>query len=56
MKLVSFFGIIISISYRLSVVLADTQSKSTIINIATAKETREVQDWFAYDGESRRYG
>ncbi|PSS35430.1 hypothetical protein PHLCEN_2v1585 [Hermanssonia centrifuga] len=35
---------------------AYTQSKSTIVNIATAKETREVQDWFAYDGESRRYG
>ena len=34
----------------------DTQSKSTIINIASAEETRKVQDWFAEDDEEKRYG
>ncbi|KAJ3553034.1 hypothetical protein NM688_g3834 [Phlebia brevispora] len=35
---------------------ADSQTKSTIVNIATAEDTRENQDWFALDGEDRRYG
>ncbi|KAI0677370.1 aldehyde dehydrogenase [Trametes maxima] len=36
---------------------AYTQSKSTIVNIATAEETRSVQDWFAEeDGAEKRYG
>ena len=36
----------------------DSQSKSTIVNIATVEETRKVQDWFAEedDGSPRRYG
>ena len=34
----------------------DSQSKSTIVNIATAEETQATQDWFAMDGEERRYG
>lgn len=42
--------------------LTDTQSKSTIINIASAEETRTVQDWFAEEEETeeaaepKRYG
>ncbi|CAL1701213.1 unnamed protein product [Somion occarium] len=37
---------------------AYTQSKSTIVNIATVEETRQAQDWFAEDEEqaSTRYG
>lgn len=35
----------------------DTQSKSTIVNIASAEDTRKVQDWFADEGdEEKRYG
>ena len=35
----------------------DTQSKSTIVNIASAQETRSVQDWFAEEDDSeKRYG
>jgi hypothetical protein len=34
----------------------DTQSKSTIINIATVEETRKNDDWFADTDEARRYG
>ena len=35
----------------------DTQSKSTIVNIATVQETRSVQDWFAEEDETeKRYG
>ena len=34
----------------------DTQSKSTIVNIATAEETRKSDDWFADTEEVRRYG
>lgn len=37
-------------------VRTDTQTKSTIINIATMEETREVQDWFAETEEPKRYG
>jgi len=36
--------------------LAYTQSKSTIVNIASTEETRETDDWFAETEESRRYG
>lgn len=36
---------------------ADSQSKSTIINIASAEETRTSIDWFAEDdAEEKRYG
>ncbi|KAI9000846.1 aldehyde dehydrogenase [Trametes punicea] len=35
---------------------AYTQSKSTIINTASAEETRSVQDWFAEDDAEKRYG
>ncbi|CAK5275451.1 unnamed protein product [Mycena citricolor] len=33
-----------------------SQSKSVIVNIATAERTRETDDWFAEDVEGRRYG
>ena len=37
--------------------LADSQSKSTIVNIASAEHTRSVQDWFAEeDAAEKRYG
>ena len=36
---------------------ADTQSKSTIVNIAPVEETRTVQDWFAEEDDiEKRYG
>ncbi|KAI0353012.1 aldehyde dehydrogenase [Trametes cingulata] len=36
---------------------AYTQSKSTIINIASAEDTRSVQDWFAEEDDTeKRYG
>ncbi|KAI0651240.1 aldehyde dehydrogenase domain-containing protein [Trametes meyenii] len=36
---------------------AYTQSKSTIVNIATAEETRDIQDWFAEeDGTEKQDG
>ncbi|KAL7282539.1 hypothetical protein ACG7TL_004010 [Trametes sanguinea] len=35
---------------------AYTQSKSTIVNIASAEETRTTQDWFAEDEAEKRYG
>lgn len=35
----------------------DSQSKSTIVNIATVEQTREADDWFAdSDSTERRYG
>lgn len=41
----------------LTVALAlDSQSKSTIVNIASVEETRAKQDWFAEDLEDTRYG
>ena len=41
----------------LTVTLAlDSQSKSTIVNIASVEETRAKQDWFAEDLEDTRYG
>jgi len=36
--------------------LAYTQSKSTIVNIASPEDTRETDDWFAETEETRRYG
>ncbi|KAJ6539610.1 aldehyde dehydrogenase [Mycena capillaripes] len=33
-----------------------SQSKSTIVNIAPATESRKTDDWFAEDAEGRRYG
>lgn len=41
---------------RLLAFATDTQSKSTIVNIATAEETRKSDDWFADTEEVRRYG
>ncbi|KAI0700734.1 aldehyde dehydrogenase [Cytidiella melzeri] len=35
---------------------AYTQSKSTIINIASMEETRDIQDWFAESSTAKRYG
>jgi len=35
---------------------AYSQSKSTIVNIASAEETRQTDDWFSDVVESRRYG
>ncbi|KAK7470409.1 hypothetical protein VKT23_001835 [Stygiomarasmius scandens] len=35
---------------------AYSQSKSTIVNIASTEETRKNDDWFAEAGEGRRYG
>lgn len=35
---------------------ADSQSKSTIVNIAPAEETRKTDDWFAEVGAAQRYG
>lgn len=34
----------------------DSQSKSTIVNIATAEETRQADDWFGEEPNGRRYG
>lgn len=34
----------------------DTQSKSTIVNIASPEETRKTDDWFADSDEVKRYG
>lgn len=34
----------------------DTQSKSTIINIASTDETRNSDDWFGESIEAKRYG
>jgi hypothetical protein len=34
----------------------DSQSKSTIVNIASANETREHDDWFGDEAENKRYG
>lgn len=35
---------------------ADSQSKSTIVNIAPVEETRANDDWFAEEAEGLRYG
>ncbi|KAF7970782.1 hypothetical protein HWV62_23054 [Athelia sp. TMB] len=35
---------------------AYSQSKSTIVNIAPAEETRKTDDWFAEVGAAQRYG
>jgi hypothetical protein len=40
----------------LILVSTDSQSKSTIVNIATAEEMRDSDDWFAEILDSRRYG
>jgi hypothetical protein len=34
----------------------DTQTKSTIVNIASVEESREKDDWFSGSEEQRRYG
>lgn len=41
---------------RFSDISKDSQSKSTIVNIATAEETRINDDWFAEDAAGKRYG
>ncbi|KAL0573117.1 hypothetical protein V5O48_008839 [Marasmius crinis-equi] len=35
---------------------AYSQSKSTIVNVASAEDTRQSDDWFAESSEARRYG
>ncbi|KAK7060422.1 hypothetical protein VNI00_001187 [Paramarasmius palmivorus] len=35
---------------------AYSQSKSTIVNIASAEDTRQTDDWFAESAEGKRYG
>jgi hypothetical protein len=35
---------------------ADTQTKSTIINVAPPEESRIKDDWFSESGEPKRYG
>lgn len=42
--------------YKLTCDSSDSQSKSTIVNIASAEETRQSDDWFAEVSEGRRYG
>lgn len=40
-----------------SATFTDTQSKSTIVNIASAEDMRKAQDWFAdEDDTEKRYG
>lgn len=39
-----------------SALTLDSQSKSTIVNIASVGETRATHDWFAEDVEGARYG
>jgi hypothetical protein len=34
----------------------DSQSKSTVVNIATSTATRQSDDWFADDVDGKRYG
>ena len=36
--------------------ILDSQSKSTIVNIASVEETRATHDWFAEDVGDARYG
>jgi hypothetical protein len=33
----------------------DSQTKSTIINVATTEEIRQNDDWFAAEGGEKRY-
>jgi acyl-CoA reductase-like NAD-dependent aldehyde dehydrogenase len=42
--------------YALASYHADSQSKSTIVNIAPTLETREYDDWFGDEVENKRYG
>ena len=45
------------LSFPLTPFSVDSQSKSTIINIAPVEETRTVQDWFAEEDDTeKRYG
>ena len=41
---------------ELVTLLEDTQSKSVIVNIASNEESRATGDWFAEEGNSKRYG
>lgn len=34
----------------------DSQTKSTIVNIAPPEETRSLDDWFSDSPEGKRYG
>jgi hypothetical protein len=38
------------------IIATDTQSKSIIVNFASAAESRRTDDWFAETGETKRYG
>lgn len=40
----------------LTFAISDTQSKSTIVNVAPVEEMREKDDWFADGDGERRYG
>ena len=42
--------------YGVARAYADSQSKSTIVNITSAEETREHDDWFGDEIETKRYG
>jgi hypothetical protein len=35
---------------------ADSQSRSTIVNIASVEDTRINDDWFTEDSSEKRYG
>ena len=43
-------------SYGLALHLADSQSKSIIVNTASVEETRRDDDWFGDEVENKRYG
>ena len=46
----------ICLIYRVERAYTDSQSKSTIVNITSAEETREHDDWFGDEIETKRYG
>lgn len=48
-------SVILSLNISLSSV-SDSQSKSTIVNIASAETTRITDDWFSEEPEGKRYG
>lgn len=43
-------------SRRTRFCFTDSQSKSTIVNISTAEESRKRDDWFAEGAAAKRYG
>ncbi len=51
------FSVVLTVDYSLTECgTTDTQSKSTIVNIASMEETRAEHDWFAENKEEVRYG